>query len=208
VQNNPNTTYPASAPIIPTTVGTPIPQPITVEDFIVEATQAQNNEDTARRRYAENPSLSDPSRLVGTAVPGLPGAVWGYPTDGTRSDKRGADYQESQTGVPVGLEVNYRGVWYDGVVAGADGKVVLIDYKDGYDGFLNADGSELADWVARNPNVKLEEGLKDQAQRQIKAANGINVEWRCSSQKFTEYLNGLFRDERLNGIKAEYSPKK
>jgi hypothetical protein len=208
VQNNPNTTYPASAPIIPTTVGTPIPQPITVEDFIVEATQAQNNEDTARRRYAENPSLSDPSRLVGTAVPGLPGAVWGYPTDGTRSDKRGADYQESQTGVPVGLEVNYRGVWYDGVATSADGKVTLLDYKDGYDGFLDADGTGLADWIAKNPNVTIEADLTKQARYQVDAGNGTLVEWRCSSERFAMYLNGLFENEKIYGIKAVHTPKK
>jgi hypothetical protein len=37
VQNDPNTTYPASTPIASTTVGTPIPRQLTVEDLIVEA---------------------------------------------------------------------------------------------------------------------------------------------------------------------------
>jgi hypothetical protein len=207
-ENNGSTSFPAASPVTPTTTTTPIPEQRTVEDLIVAASNAQNNEETARRRYAENPSLRDPSRLVGSSVSGLPGAVWGYPTDGTRSTERGTGYQEGQAGVPAGLEVNYRGVWYDGVITSADGKVTLIDYKDGYDGFLNSEGSGLADWVAKNPNVKIEADLVKQARNQVTAANGTSVEWRCSSQRFTDYLNGLFEDQKINGVNAVYTPKK
>jgi Restriction endonuclease fold toxin 5 len=207
-ETNSTTTYPAAAPIVPSTTATPIPAQSTVEDLIVEATNAQNNQEIARQRYAAKPQLQDPSKLVGTQVPGIPGAVWGYPTDGTRPTERGVDYQESQTGVPAGLEVYYRGVWYDGVTTTAQGNAVLIDYKDGYDGFLNADGSGLANWVANNPEVKVEDELIRQARRQVNAANGTAVEWRYSSQRFTNYMNALFEDRNINNITAVYTPKK
>lgn len=89
-----------------------------------------------------------------------------------------------------------------------DGRVVLIDYKDGYDGFLNANGSGLADWVTRSPNARIEDQLIDQAKRQVAAASGNPVEWRCSNHQFTDYLNNLFREERINGIRAVFTPKK
>jgi hypothetical protein len=104
--------------------------------------------------------------------------------------------------------VYYRGVWYDGVTTTAQGTAVLIDYKDGYDGFLNADGTGLADWVARNPNIKFEDGLVNQAERQVNAANGASVEWRCSSERFTNYLNSLFTRSGIRNIEAVYTPRK
>jgi hypothetical protein len=106
--------------------------------------------------------------------------------------------------VPYGLEIKYRGEWFDGVIYDVNGAPILVDYKNGFESWISDDGTEFVEWVTR---LGVEDKIAAEASRQTEAANGLPVEWRCSSQKFADFLKDWFERRGITGIRAVHTPK-
>jgi hypothetical protein len=84
---------------------------------------------------------------------------------------------------------------------------VLLDAKGRYGRFVDPETGEFRDWWAESEKSGLPKEL-DQAERQVRVADGRPVEWRCAEQATADAFNAAFRDNpRLNGrIVAVYDP--
>jgi RHS repeat-associated protein len=96
------------------------------------------------------------------------------------------NYQKQITGRD-GQDFLYNGVRFDGVVNGT-----LVDAKGKY-AFLLEKG-----WA--------QEGLLKQAQRQIAAAKGANIEWHFAEEAAASTVQQLFKDQGITGITVHYTP--
>ena len=110
--------------------------------------------------------------------------------------KASISYQEQITGVSAGNAFEVGGVKFDGVRDGT-----LLEAKGSYDNFVGKDGS-FQSWF------KGQDGLVDQASRQIEAADGAAIEWNFSSQKTLDATKELFKQNDITGITLKYTPAK
>jgi hypothetical protein len=197
------TAEPPAGPVIETLPPAP---PVTAEDLTMQSNR-DNNRMQAGRRYRDNPSLQDPSRLAGTSVPGV--GTWGYP-DQPREPGAGAAYQEQLHGVPYGLEMNVGGridaagnisggAWLDGYQVRA-GQVVLIDRKDWSKSFAE---------FASRPEFQGEKVLEE-ARRQANAASGsgARIEWQFSNEDAAKSVRRVLDNAGLENIRVVVVPKK
>jgi len=106
-------------------------------------------------------------------------------------------YQEYVTGARSGSAFEVNGVKFDGIR-----KNTLLEAKSSYDNFVNKKTGEFYSWF-RGKN-----SLVDQAQRQIKGADGASIEWNFSSQKSLDATQKLFKENNITGITLKYTPKK
>ncbi len=104
-------------------------------------------------------------------------------------------YQEYVTGVRAGNAFKVNGVRFDGIRNN-----VLVEAKSSYDNFVGKNG-EFYSWF------KGRQSLLDQAERQIKAANGASIEWNFSSQKSLDATRKLFIDNNITEITLKYTPQ-
>jgi hypothetical protein len=200
---------PTDKPIRPIDLSNPIPQPQNWQDLIVTNGNADNNRSRAQDRYAANPNLTDPSRLLGTQVPGV--GTWIAPPT-PRGDK-GADYEEQITGTPSGIELNVGGTIrttpngtptasgganFEGVRTEGN-TTVLIDAKD-WSNFL----PEGQGWWVDQVN--------NEARAQLDAIGGlgnVRIEWVVSSQQEADaVIRALERDGYEDDIDVVVVPKK
>jgi hypothetical protein len=84
---------------------------------------------------------------------------------------------------------------------------VLLDAKGRYEQFVDPETGEFREWWAESERSGLPKEL-DQAERQVRVANGKPVEWRCAEQATADAFNEAFRNNpNLRGrIVAVYQP--
>lgn len=158
-----------------------------------DATPASTGPASPRARSEEGvrqSPLRDPRGLIGTSEGG-PG-LW------QKSPRRngGESYQEQITSVQRGLEY--------AVTPPGGGKPV---HFDGY----NAERRALLDakdWKNYPPDgVEFwKQGTIDEAMKQIRAANGMPVEWHFSSSKGFDAVQTLFSGREVTGIRLVLTP--
>ena len=106
-------------------------------------------------------------------------------------------YQEQITGVSAGNAYEINGVRFDGLKNGK-----LLEAKGSYDDFVNIKTGEFQSWF------KGKFALLNQAERQLRAANGIPIEWNFSNQKSLDATKKLFEGNGITGIILKYTPSK
>jgi Restriction endonuclease fold toxin 5 len=84
---------------------------------------------------------------------------------------------------------------------------VLLDAKGRYENFVDPETGSFREWWADSERSGLPKEL-EQAERQVRVANGRPVEWWCAEQATADAFNEAFADNpRLNGrIVAVYKP--
>jgi hypothetical protein len=84
---------------------------------------------------------------------------------------------------------------------------VLIDGKGRYEQFIDDDTGDFKEWFADSEKSGLPKEL-EQAERQVRVANGRPVEWWCAEQATADAFNAAFQDNpNLRGrIVAVYKP--
>jgi RHS repeat-associated protein len=112
---------------------------------------------------------------------------------------KGYEYQSYLSGKPIKdgkiEEFNYNGVDFDGYSNG-----ILFDAKDGYKTWFNNDGS-AKDWVK---NTSVGDDLADQANRQIKAADGNYLQWIFSDKEAAANMRDLLKSKNVDVDKIEF----
>lgn len=105
-------------------------------------------------------------------------------------------YQTQITGRTNQVYVQ-NGTKFDGVI---DGK--LVDAKGHYSQFVDKKTGEFYDWF------KGKDSLVDEANRQLKAANGVPVQWYFAEKESMDAVKTLFADKKIKGIEFIYQPMK
>jgi|SRR5579875_585343 len=107
-------------------------------------------------------------------------------------------YQSQITGREPGWVYRVQGVKFDGYDAG---RGVLLDAKGlGYARFVdNASGIFKSWWRGSN-------GLLDEAQRQITAANGIPIEWHVAEEQAYNAISSLLNGNGIQTIQVIFTP--
>jgi hypothetical protein len=84
---------------------------------------------------------------------------------------------------------------------------VLLDAKGHYEQFVDPETGEFKEWFAESERSGLPKEI-EQAERQVRVANGKPVEWRCAEQATADAFNAAFRNNpALRGrIVAVYQP--
>jgi hypothetical protein len=107
---------------------------------------------------------------------------------------RAARYQKQITGAPPGKVYKVGDVKFDG-------------YKNGT--LLDAKGPGY-EWAVKNGQFirkyKGAESLLDQAQRQVRAANGTPIRWEVAEAKTVEAIRNMFRKNGITGIDVVHTP--
>jgi RHS repeat-associated protein len=106
---------------------------------------------------------------------------------------RAIEYQEYVTGVKAGTALEVNGVRFDGIRGNT-----LLEAKSSYDNFVNKKTGQFQDWYKNSKTGG--QSLLDQAQRQIKAANGADIEWNFSTQKTLDATRSYFESQGIKGI--------
>jgi len=88
-------------------------------------------------------------------------------------------------------------VKFDGLKNG-----ILLDAKSRYSQFIDKKTGTWHDWFTG------QEGIIKQADRQIKAAQGVLIEWHFEEEVVRDLVKSLTKDEGLKGIKFVYTPLK
>ncbi|WP_257668571.1 DUF6443 domain-containing protein [Parapedobacter tibetensis] len=104
-------------------------------------------------------------------------------------------YQEYITGVGTGKAFKVGDVKFDGFVDGA-----LVDAKSGMQSFVGKDG-KFQNWF------KGTEGLVNQANNQLKAADGTKIQWHFEDKKVMDATRDLFERNKIEGIELIYTPR-
>jgi hypothetical protein len=110
--------------------------------------------------------------------------------------RRSARYQEQITGRPVTECYEVRGVRFDGHDRG-----VLLEAKGR--GYANkfTDTLEPRRWFKTGAQK-----LVDQAERQVKAANGMPIRWHVAEAKAAEAIRKLLSKRNIQGIEVVHTP--
>jgi RHS repeat-associated protein len=104
-------------------------------------------------------------------------------------------YQSFVTGRAWNESYVLKGTKFDGYVNG-----ILLDAKSGYKNFVNKDG-QFYDWF------KGKQGLLDQAERQLVAADGNRIRWTFENENVMNATKNLFEKEGIDGIELIHVPK-
>jgi RHS repeat-associated protein len=102
-----------------------------------------------------------------------------------------AKYQEYITGRPASNSFYQNGVKFDGY---------LMDAKSGYGNFVNPSTGKFYDWFTGD--VK----LLQQANRQVKAANGKTIKWYWENENAMKATQDAFNAGGVSGIEMIYKP--
>jgi hypothetical protein len=117
--------------------------------------------------------------------------------DITGRSERALRYQEQITGLPRGLEVTLNGARFDGCRE-ADG--TMLEAKGpGFATFMATPGV-WKEWFTKLDN------MKEQMQRQSKAATSRIVEWHFAEKPVADFFRDYARDEFLSNVIAFYTP--
>lgn len=105
-------------------------------------------------------------------------------------------YQKQITG-KEGQAFLQNGVKFDGENNGT-----LIEAKGSYNNFVNKKTGEFYDWFNG------QNSLADQANRQIAASKGAQINWYFSDQSSMNATKSLFQTQGIKGINYIYEPIK
>jgi hypothetical protein len=105
-------------------------------------------------------------------------------------------YQKQITG-KEGQAFLQNGVKFDGVNNGT-----LIESKRSYNNFVNKKTGEFYDWF------KGKDSLVDQANRQIVASEGAQINWYFSEQTSMNAAKSIFQSQGIKGINFIFEPLK
>lgn len=100
-------------------------------------------------------------------------------------------------GVDASQSFKLNGVKFDGITDSG----VLLDAKSGMGNFVGKDGN-FKNWF------KGADSLIDQANRQLKAADGIKIQWHFENKKVMEATQKLFKKNDIEGIELIHTPRK
>jgi RHS repeat-associated protein len=114
--------------------------------------------------------------------------------------QKAISYQEFVTGVKAGNALEVNGVRFDGIRNNT-----LIEAKSSYNNFINKKTGQFYNWFLNSKTGA--KSLLDQAQRQIKAANGAGIEWNFSKKETLDATQKLFKDNHITGINLKYNPQ-
>ncbi len=89
------------------------------------------------------------------------------------------------------------GVRFDGMKDG-----VLLEAKDHYSQFIDANTGEFYDWFGGQSS------LLDEANRQITASEGALIEWHFSEESTLHAFEQLFSSQNIGGISLVFDPIK
>jgi hypothetical protein len=135
----------------------------------------------------------------GPPAPGEGPGDWVAKNEGM-SDRARA-YQDQVTGQPNAAGSFVYKVSADGQTADFDG------YQDGK--FIEAKGPGYA-WAVKDgqfiPNYKGAQNLVDQAERQLRVAQGTPIEWDIAEPQTADAIKALFRRSGIRGITVRYVP--
>ncbi|MEM0942295.1 MAG: Tox-REase-5 domain-containing protein, partial [Bacteroidota bacterium] len=121
------------------------------------------------------------------------GGQW-VKTSETMSDAA-ADFQKSITGMDANQSYLLNEVKFDGVTDGG----MLLDAKSGMKNFVGKDGN-FQNWF------KGSDGLVDQANRQLRAADGNPIQWHFQDKGVMKATQNLFKKNDIEGIELIYTP--
>ena len=105
-------------------------------------------------------------------------------------------YQKQITG-RSGEAYVQNGVKFDGVIGDK-----LVDAKCHYSQFVDKDTGKFAKWFTG------QKALVDEANRQIKAANGVSIQWYFAEKEAMEAVKKLFDDCTVKGIEFIFKAAK
>ncbi|MBM6498162.1 hypothetical protein H9X54_002470 [Flavobacterium macrobrachii] len=108
-----------------------------------------------------------------------------------------SSFQKQITGVDASQSFKLNGVKFDGITDSG----VLLDAKSGMGNFVGKDGN-FKNWF------KGADSLIDQANRQLKAADGIKIQWHFENKKVMEATQKLFKKNDIEGIELIHTPRK
>ena len=97
-------------------------------------------------------------------------------------------YQKQITG-RSGEAYVQNGVKFDGVIGDK-----LVDAKCHYSQFVDKDTGKFAKWFTG------QKALVDEANRQIKAANGVSIQWYFAEKEAMDAVKILFKQNNVEGI--------
>lgn len=107
-----------------------------------------------------------------------------------------ASFQKQITGVDVSKSFKLNGVKFDGVTNSG----TLLDAKSGMKSFVGKDGNFKKWFSGADKLVK-------QANSQLKAANGVSVQWHFENKSVLEATQKLFKKNDIQGIKLIHTPR-
>ncbi len=107
-----------------------------------------------------------------------------------------ASFQKQITGVDAAKSFELNGVKFDGLADGG----VLLDAKSGMGNFVNKDGGFHSWW-------KGSDGLLNQANRQLKAADGAKIQWHFENKNVMQATQNLFKEQGIEGIELIHTPR-
>jgi RHS repeat-associated protein len=108
-----------------------------------------------------------------------------------------ASYQKQITGISAEKSFKVDGVKFDGITK----EGVLLDAKSGMENFVGKDG-KFQNWF------KGADGLVDQANSQLKAADGTKIQWHFENKSVMEATKKLFKERKIEGIDFIYTERK
>jgi len=108
--------------------------------------------------------------------------------------KAAAQYQQHITGKVATESYLIDGVKFDGIKNG-----VLLDAKYGYASFMNKNTRKWHKWFTG------QDPLKAQAERQIKAAQGMPIEWHFENKQIRDLVAKTL-SEKYKEITCIYTP--
>ena len=109
---------------------------------------------------------------------------------------RAQRHQEFITGRLYNESFKIGNVKFDGLKNG-----VLLDAKSGYGGFIDKRTGRWHEWF------RGQDGLINQARRQIEAAQGVAIEWHFDNEQAMKLIRELIHGEGLKKIKFVYTPR-
>jgi RHS repeat-associated protein len=108
-----------------------------------------------------------------------------------------ASYQKQITGVDATYSFKVEEVKFDGF----NSQGVLLDAKSGMLNFVGKDGN-FQEWFTKG-----KDGLLTQANNQLKAANGVPIQWHFENKTVMEATQKLFKQNDISGIELIHSPR-
>lgn len=134
-------------------------------------------------------------RMIGKMSDALKSGKW--VDAGESMSDAASSYQKQITGADASKSFKIDDVKFDGVTA----EGVLLDAKSGMENFVGKDGA-FKSWF------KGADGLVDQANSQLKAANGAPVQWHFENKGVMEATQNLFKEKGIKGIEFIHTERK
>jgi len=113
------------------------------------------------------------------------------------SNKHWQNKLRRDTGLDASKSFVLNNVKFDGVTKDS----VLLDAKSGMKNFVGEDGN-FKSWLKGADN------MVDQANKQLKAADGAPIQWHFEDKSVMEATQNLFKKNDIEGIELIYTPRK